>query len=173
MLRLIACCLIALIAPIALAEHVATYGNTMLSDEVDEFTGNRRISTMAMGRPGSTQVLLICRIVPSTDVKSLSLGFGVDEPIAAPGSDVIIYLRVDQNEPIGGLYAQMFPTSYEGAFMMVQGKLTHDLIAQMKAGDTLKVRFQGTINIVEYAVSLSGFTKASAAVLKACDYKKP
>lgn len=92
--------------------------------------------------------------------------------IATPSSPITILIKVDENTPFtfrGTLYSNSYNS---GAIRLSPNNVQEidNLIKQFKAGNEAKVRIvtEGSRDIVNFSVTLTGFTKTSAPVLAAC-----
>lgn len=133
--------------------------------ETDEFTGEKRVWAAAAGRKrdrwGGTTLHRLgveCR----DGGFSLTFSTGV---VAAPSSEVLLYVKVDNNEPIQ-FDARLYRNSYESGYADIP--VTHPIVEQMKAGRLARVRVDAQTEIVDWSVSLRGFTASSKRVLSDC-----
>jgi len=133
--------------------------------ETDEFTGEKRVWADATGRKrdrwgGTTlhRLGIECR----DGAFSLTFSSGV---VAAPSSEVILYVKVDDDEPFR-FDARLYRNSYESGYVDIP--VAHPIVEQMKAGRLARIRVDAQTEIVDWSVSLRGFTASSKQVLSAC-----
>lgn len=137
------------------------------SQTIDEFTEQRTLSAFALG---STRDHWGNRDYHSLGIEcrnksDLSLTFSTNI-IATPSSNnITLYIKIDQNKAVK-LSARMYRNSYESGYVTINK--TNSLFDQLKAGNRARVRIDAGNEIIDWSVSLKGFTQSSAKVLNDC-----
>ncbi|MBY8008215.1 hypothetical protein KW471_07890 [Vibrio fluvialis] len=104
--------------------------------------------------------------------KDLMLIFNVKDTIATPNSNVVLQLKSDNNPPLS-FNGRLFSNSYRGGYIKLSETNSNDFskaINQFKKSNNLKVRISDIrkSSVIDYEVSLSGFTKTSKKLLTKC-----
>tara|TARA_B100001540_G_C15785083_1_gene632860 strand:+ start:1362 stop:2036 length:675 start_codon:yes stop_codon:yes gene_type:complete len=113
-----------------------------------------------------------CDVSPNGS-KDFMLTFGVSQALSTPNSSVNVLLKVDENSPIR-FTGKLFSDSYTAGFVRItpsNTQVVRKYISQAISGTKVKVRVHNDrkSEIEDYAVLLAGFTKHTAAALKACE----
>lgn len=95
--------------------------------------------------------------------------FSGPDVISTPNSRMTVKVKIDSNDVLD-YKGRMFTNSYQSGFMYPIDADTSKLVSQMRKGNNMKVRIANIrrSNIVNYSVSLSGFSKESATAVKLC-----
>jgi hypothetical protein len=96
---------LAIFSWLLMAAQVATYGNWIVDERSNEATGTRTMSSKAGEYVESEGFRTLknyfgLRCDVKSNGKNLIFIFGVDEPVAEPGSDITIVVKVDGDPPI-------------------------------------------------------------------------
>jgi hypothetical protein len=155
-----------------MAAQVATYGDWVVDERSNEATGTRTMSSKAGEYVESEgfrtlQSYFGLRCDVKGDSKNLIFIFGVDEPVAEPGSDITIVVKVDGDPPIN-ITGNTFSGSDTTGYARYLSLMHRDLLDRLKAGNRAAVQVRSPVARVNYAVSLVGFTAANERILEMC-----
>ena len=155
-----------------MAAQVATYGSWIVDERSNEVTGTRTMSSKAgeyveSGGFRTLQNYFGLRCDVKGDSKNLIFIFGVDEPVAEPGSDITIVVKVDNDPPIN-VTGKTFSGSDNSGYARYLSLMHRELLDQLKAGNRATVQVRSPLSRVNYAVSLVGFTAANERILEMC-----
>ncbi|MEQ6344001.1 hypothetical protein [Vibrio cyclitrophicus] len=152
-----------LISPLVSAKWLNT-------DNTDEITGKRTVSSFSYRYQQDESVGVRCDVSgSSTDVL---LTFDVDKALGTPNTEIDMFVKVDDNQPIqfrGRLYSNSYRSGFVRLNSQTDSKI-NKLLTQMIAGNKAFVKVQNDrrSEIVDYSVSLSGFTASSKKVISTC-----
>ncbi|CAH1554743.1 hypothetical protein [Vibrio owensii] len=141
------------------------------TDNTDEISERRTLSAFSYKYQQEESIGVRCDI--SNGKKETLLTFDVDSALGVPNTEVDMFVKVDDNKPIK-FRGRLYSNSYRSGFVRMNDKTgvqISKLLAQMIAGNRAFVKIQNDrrSEIVDYSVSLSGFTSSSNKTLSACD----
>lgn len=161
------------ILPIA-ALLLSTVANAewLTSDNTDAITGERTVSAFSYIYKQDESIGVRCDV--SGDKKSIMLTFDADDALGTPRTNVDMFVKVDDNQPIS-FRGRLYTNSYRAGYVDASGDSEADvskLLAQMIAGNKAYVKIQNDrrSEVVNFNVSLSGFTAKSKKALSACSF---
>ena len=150
----------------------ASYANWKPNTKIDEFDRTKSTTISQSDRFGRSIGL---RCDEDDSNTKLMITFDTRTVVSSPSTSVILYLKIDDNESFK-FFAKMWRNSYEGGFLIVRSTDSIDnssresveAIKQMIPGSTLKVRVDADNKLIDYAISLQGFTRNSNELLTNC-----
>ena len=142
------------------------FANWHLNTEVDEFDESKS-TTMFRWDKKYRSIGLRCDNKENSN--TLMITFDAGEVISSPGSDVWLYMKVDDNKS-HKYRARTWRNSYEGGYIAVVDDKSKSIIREMIPGSILKSRVDAGSSIVDFTVSLNGFTKNASKLLPLCNY---
>ncbi|HIF5618499.1 hypothetical protein CGH86_13990 [Vibrio parahaemolyticus] len=161
------------ILPIAaLLLSTVVHAEWLNTDNTDEITGKRTVSAFSYVYKQDESIGVRCDV--SDNKKSIMLTFNADNAFGTPRTNVDMFVKVDDNQPIS-FRGQLYTNSYRAGYVNASGETEADvskLLAQMIAGNKAYVKIQNDrrSEIVDFNVSLSGFTAKSKKALSACSF---
>ncbi|XAG09885.1 hypothetical protein NM432_18525 (plasmid) [Vibrio metschnikovii] len=155
-----------LLSPIASAEWLK-------SDSTDKITGERTVSSFSYKYKKEERIGIRCDV--TSDQRQLMLTFASDSALGTPRTEVEMFVKVDDNLPIN-FRGRLFTNSYRSGYVRADDKTEADvskLVAQMLAGNKAYVKLQNDSRseVVNFTVSLIGFTASSKQTISACGFK--
>ncbi|EKO3439978.1 hypothetical protein V9J75_000928 [Vibrio fluvialis] len=154
-----------LLSPVASAKWLT-------SDSTDKITGERTVSAFSYIYKQDESIGIRCDV--TSDQRQLMLTFDSDSALGTPRTDVDIFVKVDDNQPIS-FRGRLYTNSYRSGYVRADNKIEADvskLIAQMLAGNKAYVKIQNDrrSEVVNFSVSLTGFTASSKQTISACGF---
>ncbi|MFA0553462.1 hypothetical protein AB4538_21695 [Vibrio lentus] len=155
-----------ILSPLASAKWLST-------DKTDEITGERTLSAFSYEYGQDEYIGIRCDV--SNDSKKVMLTFDVDAALGTPRTEVDLFVKVDDNQPVS-LRGRLFTNSYRSGYVRSNDKTELDiskLIAQMISGKKAYVKVQNDrrSEVINFNVGLSGFTAKTKKLLSLCSFK--
>ncbi|WP_153448266.1 invasion associated locus B family protein [Vibrio algicola] len=144
--------------------------NWLNSDNTDAITEGRTISVFSYKYKQDETIGLRCDV--SAEGEEALITFDADSVLGVPNTQVDMFVKVDDNKPIK-FRGRLYSNSYTSGFVRANDKTEsqfNKLVAQMTSGNKAIVKIQNDrrSEIVNFNVSLSGFTAKSKKVLSVC-----